>query len=159
MVTTYHSEASTVREHTSSMPLFDDQPGKNSPVVKPDITCPVCAGKGTRYRNVRALRFGESNWQTVTCSFCDGSGKMPALPEIPLNASVVDTDIPRLSRQHFAIIRRLREGPAQGPELLKIAARFGARLEELKRAGYIWTKTSIGRGQFLYKLLDRGEST
>lgn len=79
-------------------------------------------------------------------------------PAVPVNSTVAEWDVPRLTKQHHAILSRLREGPATGPQLACIAIRYSARLEELKRAGYPWLKTPCGNGQFEYRLVDRSES-
>jgi hypothetical protein len=43
---------------------------------------------------------------------------------------------PRLSRQCQAILARLKEGPASNSDLMRIAQRFGARIHDLRGAGY-----------------------
>lgn len=73
---------------------------------------------------------------------------------VELNSTVSDEDAPRLGKQHHAILDRLREGPATNIELSRIGQRFGARLEELKKAGHRWTKTAIEPGVWQYKLAD-----
>lgn len=42
----------------------------------------------------------------------------------------------RLQTQSARILQRLREGPASNQELSAIALRFGARLHDLRKAGY-----------------------
>lgn len=63
---------------------------------------------------------------------------------------------PRLSRQCLAILEALQEGPVSGCDLLLIAHRYGARLYELRQAGY--RIDVIGRnaasGFTLYGLVD-----
>jgi hypothetical protein len=80
-------------------------------------------------------------------------------PAVPCNPSVPDADVARVTAQQVRILARLRQGPATGPELARIAARFSARLGELRDAGVIhgWSKTPCGGGQFLYRLTERGE--
>ena len=43
---------------------------------------------------------------------------------------------PRLSRQSLAVLERLRQGPAENTELVLIAQRFGARVHDLRGAGF-----------------------
>ena len=74
-------------------------------------------------------------------------------PRIPLNASVPDHERDRLGPQHEQILARLREGPATNHELQQIAHRFGARLEEIKRAGIPWTKQCVKPGVYEYRLV------
>lgn len=73
--------------------------------------------------------------------------------EIALNPTVEPHDVPRLSAQHRAILARLKEGPATNLQLSLIAMRFGARLEELKRAGHPWTKRLVKPGVYEYRLI------
>jgi hypothetical protein len=75
---------------------------------------------------------------------------------------VSQADAPRLSAQHHAILDRLKEGPVTNVELGEICQRFGARLQELKRAGFPWVKQwvrtpNLPTGVWEYRLLDRGE--
>jgi hypothetical protein len=44
--------------------------------------------------------------------------------------------VPRLGRQHAAILERLRRGPATNHQLSQIGLRFGGRIHELRRAGH-----------------------
>lgn len=74
-------------------------------------------------------------------------------PSVPVNASVPEEDVPRLSRHHHAILARLQSGPATNLELAIICQRFGARLYELKRAGHPWLKTHIKAGVYEYRLV------
>ncbi len=71
---------------------------------------------------------------------------------VPLNPTVAEWDTQRLSDQHHAILSRLREGPATGPELAAIAIRYSARLQEMK-AAHPWLKRPIGGGQYEYRLI------
>ncbi len=73
-------------------------------------------------------------------------------PAIPLNSTVEPSDAVRLSDQHHAILSRLREGPATGPQLAAIAIRYSARLNELKPL-HPWLKRAIGGGQWEYRLI------
>ena len=77
----------------------------------------------------------------------------PQPPVAILDPSVPDDEIPRLSAQHVAIADALREGPKTNLELGMIAQRFGARLMELKRAGFLWKRSSAGRGIHRYEMV------
>lgn len=72
---------------------------------------------------------------------------------VDFNSTVAEIDKPRLSAQHQAIAARLRQGAATNLDLTEIALRYGARLHELKRAGFLWKKTSQGQGVFLYEMI------
>jgi hypothetical protein len=72
---------------------------------------------------------------------------------IRLNPTVPEHEAPRLSLQHRTILDRLREGPATNLELGMICQRFGARLQELKVAGYRWRKECIKAGLYRYTLI------
>lgn len=68
------------------------------------------------------------------------------------NPTVDDRDKARLSRQCLAILARLREGPATNADLSRIALRFGARLDEIRQAGFeIATERGEG-GIYTYTL-------
>jgi hypothetical protein len=71
---------------------------------------------------------------------------------VPLNSSVPEHERARLSPQHDAILARLRQGPATNLELEAIAHRFGARLEEIRKAGYTVLKRCIKPGVYEYTL-------
>ena len=71
---------------------------------------------------------------------------------VPLNASVPEHEAPRLSTQHAAIMDALRDGPKTNLQLRLIADRFGARLEEMKRAGIAWDKRCVKPGVYEYRL-------
>lgn len=73
---------------------------------------------------------------------------------IPLNSTVSPEAAPRLSRQHHAILERLRQGPVRNTELTEIALRYSARIGELRNAGYDIRKQAISeeRGVFEYWL-------
>jgi hypothetical protein len=59
----------------------------------------------------------------------------------------------RMSPQHHAIVARLREGPATNLELGMISQRFGARLHELKKAGFLWSKATVKPGVYRYEMV------
>jgi hypothetical protein len=71
---------------------------------------------------------------------------------IELNPTVDDRDRARLSRQCLALLARLRQGEATNAELSRIAMRFGARLEELRRAGFTIEAKRGDGGLFTYTL-------
>lgn len=73
--------------------------------------------------------------------------------EIRLNSSVPEHEAPRLSTQHQAILDALRTGPKTNLQLRLIADRFGARLEEIKRAGIRWDKKCVRAGIYEYWLI------
>lgn len=68
---------------------------------------------------------------------------------------------PRLSRQCIAILERLKEGNASGCDLLLIAHRYGARLHELRKAGYQIdiVARDVASGFTEYALVDAAPST
>lgn len=72
---------------------------------------------------------------------------------IPVNSTVEEQDVPRLTAQHQAILDALREGPKTNLELGMICQRFGARLHELKLAGHPWLRRNIGPGVNEYRLI------
>jgi hypothetical protein len=72
---------------------------------------------------------------------------------IELNSSVPDHEAPRLRPQHHEILARLREGPATNLELGMICQRFGARLNELRKAGIPWKKECVKAGIYKYTLI------
>ena len=74
------------------------------------------------------------------------------VPRVSLNRSVAPADRRRLSRHQRLILARLRDGPATGDELHPIARRYGARLEELRRAGCEIASVNLGGGVWEYRL-------
>lgn len=74
-------------------------------------------------------------------------------PHVTLNPTVAADDAPRLSPQCHAIAARLREGPATNLDLIAVSHRFGARLHELKRAGFLWTRKPLGQGVHQYRMV------
>lgn len=75
--------------------------------------------------------------------------------KLKLNSSVKPEDVPRLS----AALQRLRDHMADGawhtgPSLIPVAGlRYGARLEELKRAGFPFEPEHVGKGVWRYRLI------
>ena len=67
--------------------------------------------------------------------FDTAGASAPAIP--PQDPRVRGTvEEPRLSRQSQAILDRLRERPASNADLMLIAQRFGARVHDLRAAGF-----------------------
>jgi hypothetical protein len=73
-------------------------------------------------------------------------------PIPPCDPNVEPQDVPRLSRQSKKILERLMWGPATNSDLGLIAQRFGARIHDLRKAGYRIKKTPIGDGLVKYEL-------
>jgi hypothetical protein len=73
---------------------------------------------------------------------------------IEFNPTVPDAAKPRLNNQHRSILARLSQGPATNSELVLIAQRFGARIAELRSAGFHIDKRAIDyfKGIFEYTL-------
>lgn len=75
--------------------------------------------------------------------------------QLKLNSSVKPEDAPRLS----AALQRLRDHMSDGvwhtgPSLIPVAGlRYGARLEELKRAGLPFQREHVGEGVWQYRLI------
>ncbi len=67
--------------------------------------------------------------------------------------SLSEAEKVRLSPQHLTIAARLREGPATNLELGMISQRFGARLHELKRAGFLWARSCVKAGVYRYEMV------
>lgn len=73
-------------------------------------------------------------------------------PIAPLNSTVDPYDDKRLSDQQQFILDSLRQGPMTNVELSRIGLRFGARLKELRDAGYRISKEQTDRGLWTYTL-------
>ena len=58
----------------------------------------------------------------------------------------------RLSGQKLKIVQRLRQGPALNTELNSICYRYGARIFELRKAGFEIEKAFVEPGVFRYSL-------
>ena len=73
-----------------------------------------------------------------------GAGRQVAYPAgapsldlfTPVDPRVPREEWPRLSRQCAAILEALRAGPKNNAELARIALRYGARIKDLREAGY-----------------------
>lgn len=66
-----------------------------------------------------------------------------------------DIDIPRLSRQSEEVLSALRTGAKTNMELAAISHRFGARICDLRKAGYNIATIPLrdGTGRVTYRLL------
>lgn len=60
-------------------------------------------------------------------------------PIRPVDTHLVRAEKPRLTGQNATVLARLMQGPASNFELMQIASRFGARLHDIKHAGYAWS--------------------
>lgn len=69
-------------------------------------------------------------------------------PIEPVDTHLSKAEKPRLSRQSRQILERLSKGPAINTELMEIAQRFGARIHDIRKAGYrveiIWRDNEKG---------------
>lgn len=73
-------------------------------------------------------------------------------PEIePRDPSVPAVARPRLSRQCWAIVERLRRGPALNSELAAMALKYTGRLSDLRAAGFVFRTTAIDRGAGVFR--------
>jgi len=73
---------------------------------------------------------------------------------------MVDTD--EQTRRRSAKVRvldALRRGPQTNVDLNAICYRYGARIHELRAAGYVITRTPAGRGVFVYRVERREHQT
>ena len=77
----------------------------------------------------------------------------------PRDPSTPEAAKPRLSSQCYAILSRLREGPATNRELAAIALKYSGRISDLRVAGYAITVVSHDHatGLVTYRLTE--EST
>lgn len=70
-----------------------------------------------------------------------------------LDPSLPADDAGRVGTFRRRIADRLREGPATNLELSAICNRYGARLLELKRAGFLWKLERVGPGVNRYTMV------
>jgi hypothetical protein len=72
-----------------------------------------------------------------------------------LNSSVPPQDVPRLTAALQRLLDHMRAGGWHtGPELIPVAGlRYGARLEELKRAGIPFEREHVSEGVWRYRLI------
>lgn len=73
-------------------------------------------------------------------------------PPGPVDPNVDDRDKPRLSKQCAMILEALRHAEQTNWELMMIATRYGARIHDLRRAGYDIRVQLRGGGTFVYSL-------
>lgn len=66
--------------------------------------------------------------------------------------TVVPEDKPRIARLCRVVLERLQTGPAYSHELATITHRFGARLADLREAGYDIQTQRLPGGVYLYSL-------
>jgi hypothetical protein len=78
-------------------------------------------------------------------------------PAIEFNSTVPDEARPRLNNQHRSILARLSQGPATNSDLVKIAQRFGARIAELRAAGFHIDKRAIDHFKGIFEYTWRAE--
>ncbi len=75
---------------------------------------------------------------------------------VPVDPSVLETDVPRLKGAAQRVLARLREGPATNRELEQAecgGSRFGGRLRDLRVAGVVWTKRHVAGSVWEYRLI------
>jgi hypothetical protein len=72
-----------------------------------------------------------------------------------LNPTVAPEDVPRLTAALQRLYHHMRDGEwCTGPSLIPIAGlRYGARLEELKRAGIPFERQHLSEGIWQYRLV------
>ena len=74
-----------------------------------------------------------------------------AIPVVDRNVSKRDRF--RLTQSSIRILQRLKSGPATNTELTKIGGmRFGARLHDLRKAGYPTRSRHLVGGVWIYEL-------
>jgi hypothetical protein len=61
-------------------------------------------------------------------------------------------DKPRINRLCRVVLERLQTGPAYSHELATISHRFGARISDLREAGYDIATQRLPGGVYLYSL-------
>lgn len=64
----------------------------------------------------------------------------------------VAAEVTRRDGAKERILSRLQRGPASNAELNDIAFRYSARLEELRKRGWLIVSTPQGGGQWMYTL-------
>lgn len=76
-------------------------------------------------------------------------------PRLELNRTVMEEDVPRLRASLQRLYDAMRSGDwFTGPELIPVAGlRYGARLGELKDAGYPFAREHVGEGVWRYRLI------
>jgi hypothetical protein len=77
----------------------------------------------------------------------------PAPPTVyQAHAAECAAELARHDGSRERVLARLQQGEATNLELAAICLRFGARILELRRAGYPITAEPAGRGVWLYRL-------
>jgi hypothetical protein len=77
----------------------------------------------------------------------------------PVDPHVEPADKPRLTRQCYSVLERLRRGPVSNVQLLLIAIRYSARIHDLRSAGYkIETEKRGDGGIVFYSLISEPEA-
>lgn len=77
--------------------------------------------------------------------------RRPAVPT--RDPSLPEDEVPRLTTQAHAIADRLRSGPATNLDLGMISQRFGARLYDLRKAGFLWKRARLAKGVHRYEMV------
>ena len=78
---------------------------------------------------------------------------------IALNSTVQPEDRERATRQLDRVLNRLREGPATTGDFLRMKiGRFGARIGELRKAGYKIARYRSFTGDHVYILVSGGDA-
>lgn len=70
----------------------------------------------------------------------------------PQDLQIHPGDRPRVKRSTTKILAMLRRRPRTNAELATISSRYGARIHDIRRAGYIIESTRIGGSRWLYTL-------
>ena len=78
---------------------------------------------------------------------------------IALNSTVQPEDRERATRQLDRVLNRLREGPATTGDFLRMrVSRFGARINELRKAGHTIARYRQPNGEHVYLLVSGGDA-
>lgn len=95
--------------------------------------------------------------------YADEKAKAPAKPPVPVaerNPNLTGEDRQRLSGQNGLILERLKQGPATGPELMRLAGamNFSARVSNirafLKGSGQTVASKRIEGGVWEYSIVN-----
>lgn len=73
-------------------------------------------------------------------------------PTFTFSDRVDPRDKERLGKQQLAVLNRLEQGPATNMDLVEITHRFGARIKELRDAGFCIDKERGDGGIWIYTL-------
>ncbi len=80
----------------------------------------------------------------------------PPMAVVPVDPSVLETDVPRLKGASQRVLARLKAGPATNLELMQPeigGARFGGRLHDLRKSGVIWKREHVEGSVWSYRLI------